>query len=111
MPTRQVMNPEAITRGNMYVIMNAGDETTIDFDAGAAPDLPAGWSRDFLLYTVGWVKDGDLNTATGESVEPLPFHGMSEYPYGPGEAYPRDEAHLGYLSEYNTRRVTPSGSF
>ena len=105
------MTPLLDASDDMYVIMNAGDETTIEFDAGAAPDLPAGWSRDFLLYTVAWVKDGDLNTATGKSVEPLPFHGMSEYPYGPDESYPRDEAHLRYLREYNTRRVTPSGRF
>jgi hypothetical protein len=54
---------------------------------------------------VGWVKDGDLNTAHGQTVEPLPFHGMSRYPYGPEEAYPSDPAHLRYREYYNTRYV------
>ena len=59
-----------------------------------------------MIYNVGWVKDGDLNTAFGNTVDPLPFHGMSCYPYGKNEAYPSDEAHKNYLKEYNTREVT-----
>lgn len=93
-----------------YVIMDAGDEVTVEFDASAAPELPEGWSRDFLLYTVGWIKDADLNTATGQTVGPLPFHGMSEYPYGPEERYPDDSLHRRYLEEYNTRLVEPRPS-
>ncbi|MCK5370499.1 MAG: ASPIC/UnbV domain-containing protein, partial [Cyclobacteriaceae bacterium] len=65
---------------DMYIIANAGDETTISFDAAKLPKLHEGWKRDFLIYSVGWVKDGDLNTALGQTVEPLPFHGMSQYP-------------------------------
>jgi len=88
-----------------YVIMNAGDEMTIEFAVQDAPDLPAGWTRDFLFYNDGWLKDGDLNTATGQTVKPLPFQGMIRYPYGPGETYPQDAGHQQYLREYNTRRV------
>lgn len=90
-----------------YVIMNAGDEVTVSFDADAAPDLPPGWARDFVIYSTGWLKDGDLNTATGQTVAPLPFHGMSQYPYGPDESYPTDPEHQRYLRQYNTRKVTP----
>jgi len=90
---------------DMYEIKNAGDETTIEFDASSLPELPEGWKRDFLIHSVGWVKDGDLNTAHGQEVGPLPFHGMSAYPYGPEESYPSDEEHLEYLREYNTRKV------
>jgi hypothetical protein len=68
--------------------------------------LPEGWTRDFLIHSVGWVKDGDLNTATGQTVDPLPFHGMTRYPYGPDESYPSDNEHRKYLIEYNTREVT-----
>ena len=57
------------------------------------------------MHSVGWVKDGDLNTAYGQTVEPLPFHGMTRYPYGPEEKYPSDPAHLEYRQEYNTRVV------
>ena len=91
---------------DMYIIKNAGDETTVEFNAGTLPDLPDGWKRDFLIHCVGWVKDGDLNTASGQFVEPLPFHGMSQYPYGDAESYPSDKTHLEYLRDYNTRKVT-----
>jgi hypothetical protein len=92
---------------DMYVIMNAGDEVRIGFDATAVPAPPEGWVRDFVIYTVGWVKDGDLNTATGKTVGPLPFHGMTSYPYGDDESYPSDTAHAQYLAEFNTRLVGP----
>jgi hypothetical protein len=90
---------------DMYIIANAGDETTISFDAAKLPELKQGWKRDFLIYSVGWVKDGDLNTALGQTVEPLPFHGMSRYPYGPEEHYPTDQKHREYQQKYNTREV------
>ena len=90
---------------DMYVVMGPGDETTVEYDATSAPPLPAGWKRDFLLYTDGWIKDSDLNTAYGTSVEPLPFHAITSYPYAAGEHYPTDSAHVRYLREYQTRVV------
>ncbi len=90
---------------DMYVILNAGDEITVEFDATRLPDLKSGWVRDFILYSDGWDKDGDINTLTSQTVEPLPFHGMSAYPYPKTENYPDDEAHQQYQREYNTRRV------
>jgi hypothetical protein len=71
------------------------------------PVLPAGWRRDFLIYSEGWVKDGDLNTAYGQTVAPLPFHGMPRYPYGPTVRYPQDAEHRRYQQQYNTRLVRP----
>jgi hypothetical protein len=88
---------------DMYVIMGPGDEATIQFDASSASALPPGWKRDFLLYTDGWIKDSDLNTAFGTTVEPLPYHGARAYPFAPGDAYPGGAAHQRYLKEYNTR--------
>ena len=93
---------------DMYVIMGPGDETTIEFDASSASSLPPGWKRDFLLYTDGWIKDSDLNTAFGTTVGPLPFHAVRSYPYRPGEAYPTDPQHQRYLRELNTRVVKGS---
>ena len=90
---------------DMYVIMAAGDEATIEFDAKSATSLPKGWKRDFLLYTDGWIKDSDLNTAFGTTVAPLPYHGVKAYPYAPGDAYPNDQPHQRYLREYDTRVV------
>ncbi len=90
-----------------FVIFTGGDEVTIRFQADALPALPAGWERDFLFYSDGWEKDSDRNTMTGETVEPLPFHGMSAYPYPSSESYPRDDVHRDYLNGYNTRRIGP----
>ncbi|HVS60976.1 MAG TPA: FG-GAP-like repeat-containing protein [Gemmatimonadaceae bacterium] len=90
-------------RDDMFVIMGPGDEATIEFDASSASSLPPGWKRDFLLYTGGWIKDSDLNTAFGNTVGPLPFHRMKEYPYAPGDSYPTDAEHQRYLRAYNTR--------
>ena len=72
--------------------------------ASLRPKLPPGWKRDFLLYTDGWIKDSDLNTAAGTTVEPLPFRRMTEYPYGPSESYPGDAERQRYLREYHTRQ-------
>ena len=87
------------------VIMNSGDEMTVSFDAGKLPTLRSGWKRDFLIYSEGWIKDGDLNTAYGKTVDPLPFHGMTRYPYGKDESFPSDAEHREYLKNYNTRKV------
>ncbi len=100
------VRPLLLRADDMYVVLNAGDEITIEFDASQAPVLSDGWRRDFLLYTDGWIKDGDLNTGTGDRVEPLPFHAQTRYPYGPEQSYPDDDSHRRYLEEYQTRRVT-----
>lgn len=89
-----------------YIIMNAGDEVSIEFPANGLSELPKGWKRDFLIHSVGWVKDGDLNTAFGKTVLPLPFHGMHSYPPSPSDTYPNDPGHQQYLRDYNTRKVT-----
>ncbi|HSR15986.1 MAG TPA: CRTAC1 family protein, partial [Gemmatimonadales bacterium] len=96
---------------DMYVVLAPGDEATVHFDATMAPDLPAGWRRDFLLYSDGWIKDSDLNTATGTTVEPLPFHAMTRYPYRAGESYPAGAAHRRYLDTFQTRIVSSQNSF
>jgi hypothetical protein len=67
--------------------------------------LPAGWTRSFVLRTSGYCKDCAPFTATGETIEPLPFRAMKKYPYGPEENYPRDPVHEEYRQRYNTRQV------
>jgi tetratricopeptide (TPR) repeat protein len=91
---------------NEYVISNAGDETSMNFETKGLPELKKGWKRDFLIHSIGWVKDGDINTATGNTVLPLPFHGMNSYPPSKSDLYPEDAGHQKYLKEYNTRVVT-----
>jgi hypothetical protein len=91
---------------NKYIISNAGDETSVRFDAATLPELKKGWKRDFLVHSVGWVKDGDLNTATGNTVFPLPFHGMKSYPPSAADTYPDNPDLQKYNRQYNTRVVT-----
>jgi len=85
------------------VIMGSGDELRLMFPARGLPPLRPGWKRDFLLLVDGWAKDGDYNTAFSQSVEPLPFHAMSAYPYPAPEQFPDDAAHREYREKYNTR--------
>ncbi len=91
------------TRDDRLAVFSAGDELALEFDSHALPVLEEGWRRDYLLYLDGWNKDGDFNNAQAQQVEPLPFHGMSGYPYGPDEHFPDDEAHRRYRAEWNTR--------
>ena len=61
------------------VVMASGDEMILKFDMPERP-LPAGWTRDYVLHSVGWDKDADLNTLEGQSSLPLPFASMKSYP-------------------------------
>lgn len=88
-----------------FVIMGHGEQLTLKFPASAFGPVPAGYCRSFLLKTDSYCKDMDLFTAHPDSVEPLPFHAMSGYPYAAGEHYPDDPQHEQYRREYNTRRV------
>ncbi len=83
-----------------FLIMGSGDELKLVFDAAGLPPLAAGWKRDFLMKVDGWAKDRDANTAYSQSVGPLPFHGMSQYPYPAKEHFP---ANGDWQREYNTR--------
>jgi hypothetical protein len=97
------VTPLLASEDDMYVIFGPGDELQLHFDARSLPRQPAGWIRDFIFYAAGWVKDGDLNTGFSQTVEPLPFHGMSGYPYAASEHYPDTPALREYREEYNTR--------
>jgi Tfp pilus assembly protein PilF len=85
------------------VIMGSGDEVSVQFESKGLEAPRPGWTRDFLLKVDGWAKDRDPNTAFSSSVLPLPFHGMSRYPYPENEHYARDTAHDDYQRAYNTR--------
>jgi hypothetical protein len=65
------------------LVIGAGDEVTLRFNAPAEP-LPLGWKRDFFFYSAGWEKDCNLLTVLGESADPLPFKAMRGYPW-PGD--------------------------
>ncbi|PKQ19795.1 MAG: hypothetical protein CVT66_08425 [Actinobacteria bacterium HGW-Actinobacteria-6] len=84
---------------DMFVVMNTGDDLGLTFDEPAAP--AAGTVRSYMIHT-----DGFHQTISG-SVDPMPFHGMSNYPYPSEEHYPDDAEHSAYLAEWNTRVVNP----
>jgi Flp pilus assembly protein TadD len=89
------------------VILAAGDEIALTFDASALPPPAAGWVRAVFLESHGWDKDADRNTFAPQQVEPLPFRAMSGYPYGPGEAFPDGALYREYREKWLTREVLP----
>lgn len=85
-----------------YVIMRHADALDLEFPANLALPAP-GLVRTPVLYADMWYKrGGDGDT----SIYPLPFHGMTRYPYTDPERYPDDLVHQEYLKEWNTRLYT-----
>ncbi|NND98230.1 MAG: hypothetical protein HKN47_12970, partial [Pirellulaceae bacterium] len=61
------------------VVISSGDEIQMSFSVPSEP-VPEGFKRDFIFHCVGWDKDADLNTLTGQTTRPLPFRAMTSYP-------------------------------
>jgi tetratricopeptide (TPR) repeat protein len=89
-----------------YAVLKGGDAVRLEFDASVLPPLPDGWVRDYRIVLDGWNKDADKNTVAGQTVEPLPFHGMDDARYGE-LAFPDGAAHRDFVREYLTRRGGP----
>jgi tetratricopeptide (TPR) repeat protein len=91
-----------------YVIMNAGDELILHFEA---LDEPAeGYTRSYIFASDGWVKDGDYNTEASATVLPLPYHGQADYEYNDaGNLFndPVFQRHAEDWVNYHTRYITP----
>ena len=90
---------------DLFVVSRPGDALSLSFDATRLPALPAGWSRTFLLHSVGYSKEMDRNSASPDQAEPMPFRTMTRYPYAAPEAYPDTRRHRDYLARWNTRIV------
>jgi hypothetical protein len=89
---------------DMYVVTRQGDDIRILFPADLPP-VPEGMERDYFLVASVWFKVDGLPYIQ-YTVDPLPFHGMTCFPYDTEiESYPYDAEHLSYLSEYNTRVI------
>ena len=86
-----------------FVIMGRAEEIALEFDAGALPVLPPGWSRTLVLRTDGYCKDMDLYTAEPDAVDPLPYHAMENYP--PAAPRAESKAYADYQRTWNTRRI------
>lgn len=89
---------------NMFVIGRQGDQLQVLFPADLPP-APSGMKRSYFLFVSCWFKVKGLPYLSF-TVEPLPFHEMSCFPYPPTESYPYDEAHMNYLRTYNTRVIS-----
>jgi hypothetical protein len=85
-----------------HVVFGSGDEVQLEFDPAKLPALAPGWKRDYFFFADGFEKDMDFYAADGQTVEPLPFRSMPEYPYAPEES-PGGAAYIDYLLKYNTR--------
>jgi hypothetical protein len=95
-------------RDDRLVVIGAGDEVTLRFRLPGAEPAP-GHKRDFLLYSVGWDKDANLCTVVGDTVEPLPFEAMRNYPPSVDDRPPSSTEYRQYLRNYQTR--IQSGAF
>ncbi len=82
-------NVQSLLHGidDRFVVMGSGDELQLRFRSNL-PAVRPGSQRHYLLFFDGWAKEHDPNTAFGDTVEPLPFHQMSGYPYGNSESFP-----------------------
>ena len=90
---------------DLFVVSRPGDGIALAFDATRLPPLRAGWTRTFLLYANGYSKEMDPHSSSPDALGPLPFHGMTQYPYAAPEMYPDGARHRDYLQRYNTRVV------
>jgi hypothetical protein len=98
--------PLLTARDDHLAVIGSGDEIQLSF-AEPTEKLPAGWVRDFVIYTVGWDKDADQNTVYGDTVEPMPFESMTDYAHRDGEPRHFDAAYSKYLANYQTRTRNP----
>ncbi|MFH5803797.1 FG-GAP repeat domain-containing protein [Alienimonas sp. DA493] len=87
-------------------VLASGDEIALSF---TAPSLPKGWTRDFVISSIGYDKDANLHTVHGQTVEPLPHAAMTRYPPPPDEAFPDTPELRNYLQEYQTRPADARG--
>jgi hypothetical protein len=96
---------------DLFVVSRPGDEVALSFAAEALPPLRKGWTRTFFLMGDGFSKEMDINSASPDVVSPLPYHGMTAYPY-PAESAPealrrQAERQQGYDTRTVSRPIVP----
>jgi hypothetical protein len=103
------VTPLLLTEDDMFVIGRQGDAVSLQFPTSQLTPVAQGMVRDYFLYESCWFKDenGNWGFGFGFTVDPLPFHNMSGFPYLPSESYPNDTAHQNYMQQWNTRVVQP----
>jgi hypothetical protein len=87
---------------NQYVVMHHGDSMDINFTYSPVPE---GKERSYVLYS--WAEYKHASTDSwSHTVNPLPFQGMSSYPYPNTESYPNTQSNKDYINTWNTRTYT-----
>jgi len=86
-----------------YVIGRQGDSVSLQFNTATIAPVPAGMERDYFFFVSCWFKVDGL-PYVAFTVDELPFHNMSAFPYPAAESYPYS-AHWNYLATYNTRKI------
>jgi len=90
---------------NKYAIIRQGDQIVFHYPVEDLPPVPEGMERNYFLFASVWFKVDGL-FYVDFTVDPLPFHEMSYFPYNINqESYPYDIEHQNYLDEYNTRII------
>jgi len=89
---------------DLFVVAQPGDEVALAFTA--PPAAAAGHARTYLFHGDGFSKEMDINSASPDVVDPLPYHGMRDYPYPPEEAPARVKRLAERAAAFNTRNVT-----
>jgi Flp pilus assembly protein TadD len=92
-------------RDDALVLLNGGDELTLQFAENRLPSKPPGYARDFFFFSSGWDKDSDFHCEKGWLVEPIPWHGMDDQLYGRQQRPVIDGDW--WMKKYNTRWVGP----
>lgn len=80
-------------------VLTTGDGMEIEFEVSTPTE-----SRTYFLKVTGWAKENGYHVKHGQTIEPLPFRDMSEYPPPAGEA-PTTAEYTEYLKEHQTRAV------
>jgi hypothetical protein len=97
------VTPLLSTDDDQLCTVGPGDEARLEFEAKELPELPAGWTRSYVLKAIGYCKDADPFTLGSDSVSPLPWRTMPAFPFPTHLERPVDADYARYLREYQTR--------
>jgi hypothetical protein len=104
-----------LSEDDKFVIGKQGDSVSLQFPTSNLPAPSDGMERDYFFFVACWFKTEYANYGFGPgfgfTVDPLPFQNMSGFPYPlKTENYPFDQEHVSYLSQWNTRPITPAAA-
>ena len=99
------VRPLLVASDDAFVVSKPGDELALSFDARALPEPRPGFTRTLLVHGDGFSKEMDINSASPDVVQPLPYHGMKAYPYAEADVPADVRRTAERASAWNTRLV------